>query len=215
MSRSVKTSQVLGLVVALLAAGTLLAGGNAPQQAPGQGKAEEAVKALRAELEELRAALKLSQEKLLKQAQEVARLRKRAAAAEANARTFKDQADKLLKQLAESEKENARLRAGDGPGVKPGKGQGKSNPPKDFVKGKVLKIDATDKTLVTVSLGRDMGVNAGHTLEVYRLKPNPLYLGRILILDTQNQTAVGRLMKRPGAPPPALEVGDEVASQLK
>jgi hypothetical protein len=152
---------------------------------------------------------------LLKQAQEVARLRKRAAAAEANARTFEDRADKLLKQLAEREKEIARLRAGDGPGVKPGKGQEKSNPPKEFVKGKVLKIDATDKTLVTVSLGRDMGVNAGHTLEVFRLKPNPLYLGRILILDAQNQTAVGRLMKRPGAPPPALEVGDEVASQLK
>jgi hypothetical protein len=85
------------------------------------------------------------------------------------------------------------------------------NPPPAYVKGQILKIDPTDRTLVKVSLGSDAGVNRDNTLEVYRLQPAPEYLGRLLIRKVTPTEAVGRLMKSSIVRSPLME-GDEVAS---
>jgi hypothetical protein len=85
------------------------------------------------------------------------------------------------------------------------------NPPPAYIKGRILKIDATDRKLVTVSVGSDVGVNKDNTLEVYRLRPEPEYLGRLLIREAYPNQAIGRLMKSGGVERPLME-GDEVAS---
>ncbi len=85
------------------------------------------------------------------------------------------------------------------------------NPPPEDVEGVIEETDA--KTgLVTISIGSDSGVNVGNTLEVFRIKPEPKYLGTIKILDAQAKKAVGRLT----APPRygALAVGDIVATKI-
>ena len=85
------------------------------------------------------------------------------------------------------------------------------NPPPEDVEGVILETDA--KTgLVTISIGTDSGVNVGNTLEVFRVKPEPKYLGTIRILDAQAKQAVGRLT----APPRygLLEKGDIVATKI-
>jgi hypothetical protein len=85
------------------------------------------------------------------------------------------------------------------------------NPPPDDVEGVITEADA--KTgLVTISIGTDSGINVGHTLEVYRLKPEPKYLGTIRILDAQAHKAVGRLTATPRYG--ALKEGDIVATKI-
>jgi hypothetical protein len=85
------------------------------------------------------------------------------------------------------------------------------NPPPEDVEGIILETDA--KTgLVTISIGSDSGISPGNTLEVFRIKPEPKYLGTIRILDSQPHQAVGRLTAAPRYG--ALEKGDIVASKI-
>ena len=88
------------------------------------------------------------------------------------------------------------------------------NPPAASVKGRITKIDKTDRTLVTISIGSDEGISTNNTLEVYRLQPTPQYLGRLLIRETRNHEAVGQLMKSSVQAGP-LQEGDQVASSLQ
>jgi len=117
--------------------------------------------------------------------------------------------------VADLEKEVARLKAGGAGGGKPANPANAENPPPVFVKGTVLKVDANDPRLVEVSLGTDAGVEKGHTLEVYRLKPRPVYLGRIQILGAVKNRASGRLMAPPGEPKTKIQPGDEVAPTIR
>jgi Skp family chaperone for outer membrane proteins len=85
------------------------------------------------------------------------------------------------------------------------------NPPPDDVEGVITDTDA--KTgLVTISIGSDSGVNVGNTLEVFRIKPEPKYLGTIKILDAQAHQAVGKLTAAPRYG--QLEKGDIVATKI-
>jgi hypothetical protein len=138
------------------------------------------------------------------------------------ARAALARAQLLLRQLQETErqvkdlqKEVARLKAGGAGGAKPANPANAENPPPNFVKGKVLKVDANDPQLVEITLGKDAGVQKGHTLEVYRLKPRPEYLGRIRILEAGKDRATGRLMAPAGGKTPKIEIGDEVASTIR
>jgi hypothetical protein len=86
-----------------------------------------------------------------------------------------------------------------------------AKPPPEDVKGRVLDTDP--KTgLVTISIGSDAGIAKGQTLEVYRIRPEPKYLGSIRILDAHHHEAVGRPIspQRNGA----IQKGDEVASTI-
>jgi hypothetical protein len=89
------------------------------------------------------------------------------------------------------------------------------NPPPKDVKGRVLAVEPTDPGVVRVSAGTDAGIRKGHTLEVYRLKPRAEYLGRLLIIEVTQRSAVGRLMREPGERKRIIKVGDEVASKIQ
>jgi hypothetical protein len=87
----------------------------------------------------------------------------------------------------------------------------KKNPPINHVSGKVTQASA-DATLIGINLGSDDGLVQGHTLEVFRLQPKPVYLGTIIITAVRKDNAVGkptehRLYGK-------IRVGDRVASQI-
>ncbi|HMC65870.1 MAG TPA: hypothetical protein VKI65_13105, partial [Gemmataceae bacterium] len=84
------------------------------------------------------------------------------------------------------------------------------NPPAEDIKGKVKAVDA-ESGLVTISIGSDAGIQKGHTLEVFRLKPKPVYIGTLRILDLKANEAVGKLTTKERLP---VQVGDEVASRI-
>jgi hypothetical protein len=121
----------------------------------------------------------------------------------------------LLKQLQEKELALAKLLQGTtsgGPTVSV-RSPNYENPPPAYVKGRIMKIHAGDRNLVTVSVGSDAGVKENNTLEVYRLRPRPEYLGRLLIREATPHQAVGRLMPSAVSHSP-LQDGDEVSSTL-
>jgi hypothetical protein len=89
------------------------------------------------------------------------------------------------------------------------------NPPSFYVKGQIDQVDEKDKTLVKITIGSDAGIRKDQTLEVFRVNPKAEYLGRLVIVETDFRHAIGRLLRAPGAPAPALQVGDEVASKLR
>jgi hypothetical protein len=85
----------------------------------------------------------------------------------------------------------------------------KTNPPAEPVHGQIKTVDATTG-LVELDVGSARGLIKGHTLEVYRLKPRPQYLGTILIAEVQDKKAVGKLISRRVT----LKVGDQVANRI-
>lgn len=91
-----------------------------------------------------------------------------------------------------------------------------SNPPTVKVEGRIIKVHAEDKKLVEISVGTDQGVQKDQTLEVFRMSPKAEYLGRLLIVNTDFRSAVGRLMPTPGVQGTVtLLPGDEVAGKLR
>jgi hypothetical protein len=69
--------------------------------------------------------------------------------------------------------------------------QAESRGPAGDVRGRVLRADG-ESGLVTISIGADTGVAPGHTLEVFRLAPEPLYLGQASVVRVQPKEAVAR-----------------------
>jgi hypothetical protein len=90
---------------------------------------------------------------------------------------------------------------------------GARNPPPGNLKGVIAKIDPTNGKLVTINLGSDDGLKINHTLEVFRLKPQPVYLGTIRVLAVAGRSAVAQLLQAPRAGQ-ELKVGDQVGSQI-
>jgi hypothetical protein len=118
----------------------------------------------------------------------------------------------LLNQVREQQKEIARL--SNSPGAGGSKGS-TLRPPMNYVKGVIEKLDPQDKSLVQLSIGSDHGLAEGNTLYVYRLKPNPDYLGTLVVVDAQQYKAVARLLPSEFRTRPVqLQIGDEVASKL-
>ena len=79
-------------------------------------------------------------------------------------------------------------------------------PPTDL-KGEILAVNSSQQ--VVVSVGRDDGLRAGHTLEVYR---GGQYLGRIEIKRTEDDKAIGQILTsfRKGY----IQAGDKVAAKI-
>jgi chromosome segregation ATPase len=91
-----------------------------------------------------------------------------------------------------------------------------TNPPAVYVKGTIKEVDEKDKKLVRISLGSDNGIRKDQTLEVFRTSPKAEYLGRLLIVDADFRSAIGRLLPAPGSTTTVTLVpGDEVASKLR
>lgn len=84
-------------------------------------------------------------------------------------------------------------------------------PPKGLppeVLGQVTAVRKND--LIEVSIGSDDGLRAGHTIEVYR---GQSYLGRVQILETSPDRAVGRILKQ--YQKGVIQVDDHVATRLR
>ena len=66
-----------------------------------------------------------------------------------------------------------------------------------------------DRDLIEISIGSDDGLRRGHHLDVFRQN---VYLGRIVIIDTEPDKAVGEIVKeyRKGL----IKKGDRVATKL-
>jgi hypothetical protein len=87
------------------------------------------------------------------------------------------------------------------------------NPPPFKIDGKIEKVDGA---LVQLTLGTDHGLKENNTLDVYRLQPNPQYLGMVRIVDARPHSSVGRLIPAgTAAARQQLREGDLVTSKFK
>lgn len=124
------------------------------------------------------------------------------------ARSSNERAQRLVEQLESTSRDLERIKAGPSTTAS---GAVIRRPPPEDVEGVIMDTDPKSG-LVTVSIGSDAGITKGNTLEVYRLKPEPKYLGTIRILEVNAHEAVGR----PTAAQKAgmLQKGDRVASSI-
>jgi hypothetical protein len=86
----------------------------------------------------------------------------------------------------------------------------KKNPPAEEVGGRITRTDP-QSGLVTINVGSDAGLIKGNTLDVFRLKPDPAYLGTIRILAVRPNEAVGQPI---GLRPGVIKEGDQVSSNV-
>jgi hypothetical protein len=88
---------------------------------------------------------------------------------------------------------------------------GKKNPPNKDIRGKIT-LTSPDGDLVQISIGSDDGLRNGNTLEVFRLRPKPVYLGTVKVLLVEAHRAVARPL---AGSKMDFQVGDSVASRIK
>jgi hypothetical protein len=122
-----------------------------------------------------------------------------------------------LKQLEEENdrlaKDNQKLVSGGATYSAASKVKESRNPPLENVQGRIR--DVSPSGLVRISLGSDVGLAKGNTLEVYRLNTQApdlsKYLGRIKIIEVTATEAVAQPITKPSGP---LQAGDQVSSQI-
>jgi hypothetical protein len=96
------------------------------------------------------------------------------------------------------------------------RGPDQPNPPAAYVRGKVTKVDAEDPDLLVINIGTDNGVRDGQTLDVYRLSPEPQYIGMLRIRSADHHQSVAHMVRsRIGGARREVRVGDEVASSIQ
>jgi beta-lactamase regulating signal transducer with metallopeptidase domain len=83
------------------------------------------------------------------------------------------------------------------------------------IRGKIEKVDPANPVHVEINVGSDAGLAVNNKLEVFRLTPEPTFLGTIRIVSTARQRAIGRLESAGPRRPVPLRPGDEVASRLQ
>jgi hypothetical protein len=115
----------------------------------------------------------------------------------------------LAQQLEQLSKELERARTG-GPSLLSPRA-GAENPPSEEVQGHVKDID-TQYGYVTITIGSDHGLKEGNTLEVFRVQPEPKYLGIIRIVAVNPHEAVGKPVRaiRNGL----IQKGDLVSNKI-
>jgi hypothetical protein len=84
------------------------------------------------------------------------------------------------------------------------------NAPPENLQGVIREVSKDG--LVRITLGSDKGLKTGHTLEVYRLKPTPTYLGRIQIAAVSATESVAKVLVQQTAKP--MQLGDHVTDSL-
>jgi myosin heavy subunit len=88
--------------------------------------------------------------------------------------------------------------------------KGTETPPP--VEGEVAKVDATNKR-VEITIGSDDGLAVGHELDLFRTKPQPLYLGKIRIVSVDPDQAVAKVIGNT-VQGKKIKEGDSVSSTL-
>jgi RNA polymerase sigma factor (sigma-70 family) len=71
-------------------------------------------------------------------------------------------------------------------------------------------VEKVQDNLLQLSVGSDNGVQMGERFEIYRLKPNPLYVGTAEIVDVTAHRSVARLVRGTG-----VREGDRAARGVK
>jgi hypothetical protein len=84
------------------------------------------------------------------------------------------------------------------------------NPPGEDVDGLVKAVDP-DTGLITLTIGSDAGLSKGNTMEAYRLRPEPTYLGTVQIVAVRPNEAVARPLNHTRG---VIRVGDTVATSI-
>lgn len=81
------------------------------------------------------------------------------------------------------------------------------------VEGEVTRVDGQNRRF-EISIGSDDGLTAGHELMVYRLQPNPEYLGKVRVQTVAHDTAVVSLL---GSTPQGKQIreGDIVSTKIR
>lgn len=158
----------------------------------------------RVEVQQLQEVLKGRDTRIQKLEEQLTKTRDEAVNYQLLYKTLKEKNDTLMAQYEEASKELAGLRARGVTAVAK-----QATPPPEQVRGTVKAIDGN---LATISIGTDAGVNKDNVLYLYRLSPNPEYLGELTILSATPFEAVGRIKttKRQTVVKP----GDEVASRI-
>lgn len=126
--------------------------------------------------------------------------------AQIQARTYKERNMQLEAQVREFAVQMAQLKTNLASTGRPS--FAKTNPPPENVEGLVR---ASRDGLIEIGMGSDSGIQKGQTLEVFRMGAAPRYIGRIRIIDVQNNSAVGQAATRMTTP---VQVGDKVASSI-
>jgi hypothetical protein len=131
-------------------------------------------------------------------------------AAEIKANSYQGKAERLEARLRETEVEIAKLKRAGGAGAATTALVSTANPPSQYVEGIVTETTQRGD-LLRISIGSDAGLARGNTLDVYRLKPSPQYLGQIRLTDVRATEAVGQPVDKLKAP---VQKGDLVASDV-
>jgi len=137
---------------------------------------------------------------------QMAKLRDEKVQFEVSYKTAKEKIAGLMSQNESLIRENAQLKAQMG-GSQSSVGDTKTVPPED-ARGTIKRIDGE---MATISIGTDSGVNVGNVLQVYRVNPQPEWLGTLTILASTPNEAVGRLV---GPKRKQIKVTDEVAARI-
>jgi len=134
---------------------------------------------------------------------------------ESLSKAHKEQNLALLENIQELTRKLARLETGANPDTAVIRNPNEPNPPVSIVNGKIERIDSTDGSLIQITLGTDNGVAKNNTLDVYRLSPEPKYLGMIRIVDAHQHKSVARFVYTGNAAfRPQLRVDDVVTSKI-
>ncbi len=164
---------------------------------------------LNQELDVSKARIARRDEQLRDMLKQVTDSRDRAVQFEIDLNTVKLQNQRLLQQVETLTKQiQQQGPVGAGTAVTSGAAP-KVKPPLEDVSGTIVKTDASG--YLTLSIGSDAGLSKGNTLEVYRLKPEPKYLGTIEILAVRPTEAVAKPISRPNG---VIQVNDRVASRI-
>jgi len=131
-------------------------------------------------------------------------------AAEIKANSFQGKAERLELRLRETETEIVKLKRAGGGAAGGVALAPTANPPPMNVEG-VITETTPRGDLVRISIGSDAGLVKGHTLDVFRLKPTPQYLGQIRLTDVRAAEAVGQPVDRLKSP---VQKGDLVANDV-
>lgn len=154
-------------------------------------------------------------EKAIAEQQKLARKYHQDAVTQENyANTLKSRLEQMQNDLIEKSNALARQQAGVLQDLTIVRNPNEPNPPPVDVRGVVEKVDSKDPSLVQISVGSDHGIGVNHTLQAYRLKPSPQYLGMVRVVETYHRQSVGRLVSTGGSRQ-VLREGDEVASKIK
>ena len=185
------------------------AGEENSKQVAAQSAAAEELKRRTKEAEYLKALVAARDTQLSKWQKQVNDMRAAMVEAKINYNAEHERNERLLQENERIAKDNQRIRQ-VGMSTSLRAEAPRRNPPAEDIAGRVTRTDPSNG-LVTVSVGSDAGLSKGNTLEVYRLKPTPFYLGTVQILDVRPNEAVGRPVDRTRG---TIEVGDEVSSNI-